>query len=187
MTTAMFIIIGYIWTRNEGEDYFSPLRKSLSGKWALTYQEWDYNDSGGIKEDSRNENATFGIDKLTKKLFVIITVTNHPIFGSATQRVDGVAITSKAGVKQLYYYDNFILSKGNNSFHGVSFVLVTIKENQQGNPEELLGTWYDLNGEFAAYRAADFEEAHGHKPAEGIPQKGEIRFYQTNGNQRISA
>lgn len=178
---ASFLIttlMAFILFIKEGEDYFTPIRKSLKGTWAVYYTDWQIDNSGRINPKKENDTATIGISLSTRKLFIASSLHNHEVFNDYERNIEDISLNVKSNpIKLTYSHRLSAQTRSGKIVEGNIFVMLDVfLDDSTNNPTKMTGTWYDLDQEFNRAKAEYYKEIHPNCNFEQIPASGSIEY-----------
>lgn len=170
--------ISYILMLREGEDYLTPLRKSIKGNWAVHYADWQPNAAGNVVPQIENDIAKIGIGLQTRKLYIKLNIANHQVFGSFDTIIEDISLNSQSKPMRITYTHKFSVdvSDGTRVEGDVLVRLDILLDDVTQQPVKLVGTWYDLDHVFMAHKSKHYTALSPNRLAGQFKPFGMIEF-----------
>jgi hypothetical protein len=139
-------------SKRDGEDYLTPIREALKGRWDADYESFGYNPQGELEKLRYEINATFGISA-QKKLTLTFKWRFHPVFPDGSLTINNISLSAESPPERMIWYTEASLptTAGKNVTGRVfGVVTITYDEEHEQQPRCLSGSWFDLDGAFMA-------------------------------------
>ena len=157
-----FSLLFYLLTYKEREDILTPLRERMMGPWRIEYQNFFYDQQGGLRQERRVDVCTIGIDPDTAKLFIVIDLVDGPYLRGGKTRIDDITLNPALVPKRMvYFYElDLAIEPGLVARHNlptdrikapVCVVLEIDEPNDHPRIDHMHGSWHDLNGVFSDF------------------------------------
>jgi hypothetical protein len=161
--------------RREKLDLLSVFREKLAGVWEVEFRSTAFNEKGDVVDQRGHSYARFLVDEQTKKLRLLVNVKETDFTESDDVMIEAISIWPVMNPTHLdYFHDLRLTMEDGNIVRGPIFAHLDI-DFEDGEPNRLVGTWYDLDGAFARARRNLWVEQQ--KPAKGeLSLRGRITF-----------